>query len=85
MLAYPGYTVRTIRAELSMKRIADLMKCCAKDPPTAMTAAKLSRVVCILLDIDDATIPEEPSEDSESDVRSVLMGMGNDFSITFEE
>lgn len=86
MLAYPGYTVKTIRSELSMRRIRELIECCATDPPAAMHAAKLNGIICRLLGVEDATIPEKQKtpEESDREIKSALMAMGEEFEITIE-
>ena len=87
MLAYPGYTVRSIRKELSMRRIREFFDCCQKDPPAAMQAAKLNAILCVLLGIEDQDLPEPESspEDRDREIKQQLMGMGELCKITIEE
>jgi len=87
MLAYPGYTVRSIRRELSMRRLRELIDCCQTDPPAAMQAAKLNFILCKLLGIEDQDMPQADttqSKDRDTEIRSQLAGMGELFKVTFE-
>jgi len=86
MLAYPGYTVATIRSDLSMRRVRELLECCAIDPPAAMQAAKLNAILCGLLGIKDSHIPEvADTESAERNIKSDLLAMSTGFEVVFEE